>query len=101
MAHVNLLLPAGGNRRQIRLLAVVDQGEPDLRVIAAKIEHVYSAAGQRGIDDHQIEWRATVIDQRQQLRQALHRSHPVVVEPVEQALDSHPLKMLLVGNQDT
>ncbi len=101
MAHLNLLLPAGRNRRQLRLLAVVDQGVMDLRVIAEKIEQVQRAAGQRGIDDHHIEWRGAVFDQRQQLRQVLHRCHPVVAKLVEQALDSHPLKMLLVGNQDT
>ena len=101
MAHLNLLLNAGRNGRQLRLLAVVDQGMMNLLVIEEKLEQVQRATRQRGIDDHQIKWLATVLDQGQQLFKAVHRCHPVVVELIEQSLDFHAVKMLLVGDQDT
>lgn len=99
-AHLDLLPRAGRDRRQIGLLAVIDQGVVNLRVIDEEIEQVQRPVRERGIDEHQIKRCTTVIDQGQQFRKTVYRRNPVVTELVEQALDSHPLEMLLVGNQD-
>lgn len=65
MAHLNSLLSAGGNGRQLRLLAVVDQGVMNLLVSEEKIEQVEHSTRERSIDDDQIKWLATVFDQGQ------------------------------------
>lgn len=65
MAHLNSLLSAGGNGRQLRLLAVVDQGVMNLLVSEEKIEQVEHSTRERSIDDDQIKWFATVFDQGQ------------------------------------
>ena len=101
VAHLNPLLNAGRNGRQLRLLTVIDQGVMNLLVIKKEIEQVQCPARQRGIDDHQIKWLATVFDQGQQLFKTVHRCYPVVVELIEQSLDLHAMKMQLVGDQDT
>lgn len=98
MAHLNFLL---NTDRQSRLLAVVDQGVTNLRVIAQEIEQVQRLISQRCIDDHQIKWLTTVIDQGQQLFKTVYRCDSVVAKVVEQSLDLHSVKMLLVRDQDT
>lgn len=94
-------MSASVNGRQLRLLTVIDQGVMNLLVIKKEIEQVQCPARQRGIDDHQIKWLATVFDQGQQLFKTVHRCYPVVVELIEQSLDLHAMKMQLVGDQDT
>lgn len=94
-------MSASVNGRQLRLLTVIDQGVMNLLVIKKEIEQVQCLARQRGIDDHQIKWLATVFDQGQQLFKTVHRCYPVVVELIEQSLDLHAMKMQLVGDQDT
>lgn len=98
MAHLDVLF---NTDRQSSLLSMVDQGVTNLRVIAQELEQVQRLASERCIDDHCIEWRTTVVDQRQQLFEAVDRCYPIVAEVVEQSLDLHSVKMLLVGDQDT
>lgn len=98
MAHLDFLF---NTDRQSSLLPMVDQGVMNLRVIAQEIEQVQRLAPERCIDDHRIEWRTTVVDQGQQLFETVDRCYPIVAEVVEQSLDLHSVKMLLVGDQDT
>ena len=100
MADLNFLPLAGWDRWQLRLLAVVDQHAIQLSVVEAVIQQIQLPARQRGIDDQQVEGLATVFHQAQQLFEMLHWRYPKVIELVEPALDSPPIEVLLVSDQD-
>ncbi|MNN94672.1 hypothetical protein D3C81_2133380 [compost metagenome] len=65
-----------------------------------EIQQVELAVGHASIDDQQIEGFATVLDQVQQLFEAVHRRHAKIIELVEQPLDFHPVEVLWVSDQD-
>jgi hypothetical protein len=90
----------GRSDEELRPLTIEDQRVRKLLVVETEIHQVQLAVRKASIDDQQIEWLASVLDEVQQLLEALHRRHAKVTELVEQPLDFHPVEVLLVSDQD-
>ncbi|KQN55347.1 hypothetical protein ASE98_15850 [Pseudomonas sp. Leaf48] len=86
---------------QLCLAAIKDEGMPNLMVIDEKIRQIQRPVCHRAIDEHQIERLAAVFRQPQKLFEALNRGHSKITELVEQPFDSHAVKVLHVGDQDS